>query len=199
MMPSYWVHSAARKRIAFAKRRGTSERARVIPLSLVALGVVFGDIGTSPLYAFKECLRHGTTSADVYGAVSLILWSLILLVSIKYVGIVLRADNDGEGGILALLALAFPEKGRKDGVNAGTIMTALGGFGAALLYGDVVSSPASSVLSAVEGLNTVSPVLDKLGVPLTICILVGLISIQRVWTGAVGGMFGKVMLVWFLL
>jgi KUP system potassium uptake protein len=199
MMPRYLVPSAARKRFAFAKRRGASERARVIPLSLVALGVVFGDIGTSPLYAFKECLRHGTTPADVYGAVSLILWSLILLVSIKYVGIVLRADNDGEGGILALLALAFPEKGRKDGVNAATIMTALGVFGAALLYGDGVITPAISVLSAVEGLNTVSPVLDKVVVPLTIVILVALFSIQRFGTGAVGGLFGKVMLVWFLL
>src|SRR5260221_10229754 len=199
MLPRYLVPSAARRRFAVLKSRGGSEKARVIPLSLVALGVVFGDIGTSPLYAFKECLRHGTTPADVYGTVSLILWSLILLVSIKYVGIVLQADNDGEGGILALLALAFPEKGRKDGVNAGTIMTALGVFGAALLYGDGVMTPAISVLSAVEGLNTVSPVLVKLVVPVTICILVGLISIQRVWTGAVGGMFGKVMLVWFLL
>jgi KUP system potassium uptake protein len=197
MMPRYLVSSPARKRFAFAKPRGESARTRVIPLSLVALGVVFGDIGTSPLYAFKECLRHGTTPADVYGAVSLILWSLILLVSIKYVGIVLRADNDGEGGILALLALAFPEKGRKDGINAATIMTALGVFGAALLYGDGVITPAISVLSAVEGLNTVSPVLDKVVVPLTICILVALFSIQRFGTRAVGGIFGKVMLVWF--
>ena len=126
-----------------------------------------------------------------YGFVSLILWSLILLVSIKYVGIVLRADNDGEGGILALLALAFPEKGRKAGVNEATVMTALGVFGAALLYGDGVITPAISVLSAVEGLKTVSPVLDKIIVPLTICILVALFAIQRFGTGAVGGMFGK--------
>ena len=126
------------------------------------------------------------------------LWSLILLVSIKYVGIVLRADNDGEGGILALLALAFPEKGRKAGVNAATVMTALGVFGAALLYGDGVITPAISVLSAVEGLKTVSPVLDKIIVPLTICILVALFAIQRFGTGAVGGMFGRVMLLWFL-
>jgi len=167
-------------------------------MSLVALGVVFGDIGTSPLYAFKECLRNGATPADIYGFVSLILWSLILLVSIKYVGIVLRADNDGEGGILALLALAFPEKGRKAGANAATVMTALGVFGAALLYGDGVITPAISVLSAVEGLKTVSPVLDKIVVPLTICILVALFAIQRFGTGAVGGMFGRVMLLWFL-
>jgi len=171
------------------KSRGASEGARLLPMSLVALGVVFGDIGTSPLYAFKECLRNGATPADIYGFVSLILWSLILLVSIKYVGIVLRADNDGEGGILALLALAFPEKGRKAGANAATVMTALGVFGAALLYGDGVITPAISVLSAVEGLKTVSPVLDKIVVPLTICILVALFAIQRFGTGAVGGMF----------
>jgi KUP system potassium uptake protein len=199
MMPRDLVFFSARKRFASAKPKGVSERARVTSLSLVALGVVFGDIGTSPLYAFKECLRHGTTPADVYGAVSLILSSLILLVSIKYVGMVLRADNNGEGGILALLALAFPEKGRKDGINAATIMTAFGVFGAALLYGDGVITPAISVLSAVEGLNTVSPLLDKIVVPLTICILVALFSIQRFGTSAVGGMFGKVMLIWFLI
>src|SRR5260221_10594807 len=101
-----------RRRFALLKSRGGSEKARVIPLSLVALGVVFGDIGTSPLYAFKECLRHGTTPDDVYAAVSLFLCRLIILVAIQYDGIVLRADNDGEGGIVALLALAFPEKGQ---------------------------------------------------------------------------------------
>jgi KUP system potassium uptake protein len=188
-----------RKQFASTKVKGVSARGRVVPLSLVALGVVFGDIGTSPLYAFKECLRYGATPADIYGTVSLILWSLILLVSIKYVGIVLRADNDGEGGILALLALAFPEKSRKEGMNAFTIMTALGVFGAALLYGDGVITPAISVLSAVEGLETVSPLLNQMVVPTTVCILVALFSIQRFGTGAVGGMFGKVMLVWFLV
>jgi KUP system potassium uptake protein len=180
------------------KSRGVSTGARSLPLSLVALGVVFGDIGTSPLYAFKECLRDGATPADVYSFVSLILWSLILLVSIKYVGIVLRADNDGEGGILALLALAFPEKGRKTGINAATVMAALGVFGAALLYGDGVITPAISVLSAVEGVKIIAPVLGKIVVPLTICILVALFAIQRFGTGAVGTMFGRVMLVWFL-
>src|SRR5246127_3757935 len=100
------VSFPVRRRFSFAKTRPLSKGGRVVPLSLVALGVVFGDIGTSPLYAFKECLRYGATPADIYGTVSLILWSVILLVSIKYVGIVLRADNDGEGGILALLASA---------------------------------------------------------------------------------------------
>ena len=145
------VSFPARKRFLFAKARPLSKGGRVVPLSLVALGVVFGDIGTSPLYAFKECLRHGRSPMDVYGSVSLILWSLIVLVSVKYVGIVLRADNNAEGGILALLALAFPEKTRKGGLNAATIMTACGLFGAALLYGDGVITPAISVLSAVEG------------------------------------------------
>jgi KUP system potassium uptake protein len=199
VIPDNVVSSPSRKRFAFTKSQEPSKRARDISLSVVALGVVFGDIGTSPLYAFKECLRHGTSPADVYGAASLILWSLILLVSIKYVGIVLRADNNGEGGILALLALAFPEKARKVGLNAATIMTALGVFGAALLYGDGVITPAISVLSAVEGLNTVSPLFERAVVPLTICILVVLFSIQRFGTAAVGGMFGKVMLIWFLL
>jgi KUP system potassium uptake protein len=153
-MPHDVVSVPAPDRLASAKSRTASERARVVPLSLV---------------------------------------------SIKYVGIVLRADNDGEGGILALLALAFPEKNRKSGLSAAGIMTALGVFGAALLYGEGVITPAISVLSAVEGINTVSPLLDKMVVPLTISILVALFSIQRFGTSAVGGMFGKVMLVWFLV
>ena len=193
------VSLTARKLFGFGKTRAATDKTKVIPLSLVALGVVFGDIGTSPLYAFKECLRYGATPADIYGTVSLIIWSLILLVSIKYVGIILQADNNGEGGILALLALAFPGTVRKGGMNAATIMTVLGVFGAALLYGDGVITPAISVLSAVEGLETVSPLLDKMVVPVTICILVGLFSIQRFGTAAVGGTFGKIMLLWFLL
>jgi KUP system potassium uptake protein len=173
-------------------------RRKILPLSLVALGVVFGDIGTSPLYAFKECLQHGATTADIFGIVSLILWSLILLVSVKYVGIILRADNDGEGGILALLALAFPEKGERNGARIAVVMSCLGVFGAALLYGDGVITPAISVLSAVEGLEAISPVLERVVVPLTICILIALFSVQKFGTEAVGGIFGRVMLFWFL-
>lgn len=199
MMRRDFASLTARNKFEPGKAQAASDRAKVIPLSLIALGVVFGDIGTSPLYAFKECLRHGATPADIYGTVSLIIWSLILLVSIKYVGIVLQADNNGEGGILALLALAFPETTRKKGFNTATIMTALGVFGAALLYGDGVITPAISVLSAVEGLETVSPLLDKMVVPVTICILAALFSVQRFGTAAVGGTFGKVMLLWFLL
>jgi KUP system potassium uptake protein len=170
---------------------------KVLPLSLIALGVVFGDIGTSPLYAFKECLQHGSSPEAVYGVLSLVLWSLILLVSVKYVGIVLRADNDGEGGILALLALAFPDKQDRGGVKAAAIMTILGIFGAALLYGDGVITPAISVLSAVEGLETISPALEKVVVPLTMVILVGLFAVQKFGTETVGSLFGKVMLFWF--
>jgi KUP system potassium uptake protein len=199
MMRRDYVSLRTRNQFEGGKAQRVSDKAKVVPLSLVALGVVFGDIGTSPLYAFKECLRQGTTPADIYGTVSLIIWSLIVLVSIKYVGIVLQADNNGEGGILALLALAFPEAARKEGMNAATIMTALGVFGAALLYGDGVITPAISVLSAVEGLEAASPLLDRMVVPVTICILVALFSIQRFGTAAVGGTFGKIMFLWFLL
>ncbi len=172
-----------------------SER-KTLPLAVAALGVVFGDIGTSPLYTFKECLAHGSSRADIFGVISLILWSLIILVSVKYVGLVLRADNHGEGGILALLTLAFPEK---IAPNARTtiIMTALGIFGAALLYGDGMITPAISVLSSVEGLTLISPVFQKIVVPGTIAILVVLFAVQKKGSGAVGKVFGSVMLVWF--
>ncbi|MEI6349649.1 MAG: potassium transporter Kup [Verrucomicrobiota bacterium] len=170
---------------------------KTLPLAVVALGVVFGDIGTSPLYAFKECMEHGATSSDVFGVVSLILWSLILLVSIKYVGIILRADNNGEGGILALLALAFPEAREAKLGRTAAAMTALGIFGAALLYGDGIITPAISVLSAMEGLELISPVFERFVVPLTIVILALLFGVQRHGTEKVGGVFGKVMILWF--
>ena len=170
---------------------------KLLPLAVVALGVVFGDIGTSPLYAFKECMEHGAKPEDIFGVVSLILWSLILLISIKYIGIILRADNDGEGGILALLALAFPEGRSVKTRKTAAIMTALGIFGAALLYGDGIITPAISVLSAVEGLRLISPVFESVVVPLTIVILVALFAVQRHGTEAVGSVFGKVMILWF--
>lgn len=163
---------------------------------MAALGVVFGDIGTSPLYTFKECLAHGSSRDDVFGVVSLILWSLIILVSVKYVGLVLRADNDGEGGILALLNLAFPEN-IAPRAKATIIMTALGIFGAALLYGDGIITPAISVLSAVEGLDLISPAFQKFVIPLTIVILLGLFSVQSKGSGGVGKVFGGIMLLWF--
>jgi KUP system potassium uptake protein len=172
-------------------------------LSLAALGVVYGDIGTSPLYALRECFNgeHGVqpTPDNVYGVLSLIIWSLILVVSIKYLVFVLRADNKGEGGILALLALAFPD--RRSAASTGRktiIMTLLGVFGAALLYGDGMITPPVTVLGAVEGLEVVTTKLKPFVVPLTLVILVGLFSVQRAGTGAIGNVFGPVMIVWFV-
>ncbi len=179
-------------------RPGLPASRKTAPLVIAALGVVFGDIGTSPLYAFKECLVHGSSAPQVEGIISLILWSLIVLVSVKYVGVILRADNHGEGGILALLTLAFPEKGRAAATHRTTVlMTGLGIFGAALLYGDGMITPAISVLSAVEGLTLFSPAFGYWTVPLTVGILVGLFAIQKKGSGVVGRIFGPVMLLWF--
>jgi KUP system potassium uptake protein len=170
---------------------------KTLPLALAALGVVFGDIGTSPLYAFKECIAHGSSAPEILGIVSLILWSLIVLVSVKYIGIILRADNQGEGGILALLTLAFPEKSAPGTNCKAALMTGLGIFGAALLYGDGAITPAISVLSAVEGLSLISPEFKRLAVPLTVGILLGLFWLQKKGSGAVGKVFGPIMLLWF--
>lgn len=170
---------------------------KILPLTVAALGVVFGDIGTSPLYAVKECLAHGATTADIFGVLSLILWSLILIVSVKYVSLILRADNNGEGGDLALLAYTFPPRQTAANCRTTATMTAVALFGAALLYGDGMITPAISVLSAVEGLELLSPAFEKFVVPLTLVILIALFSVQRKGTGSVGRVFGVVMLVWF--
>src|SRR6188768_1354030 len=146
-------------------------RSYQLKLALAALGVVYGDIGTSPLYAMRECFNeeHGLafTRDNVMGVLSLIFWALTLIVSIKYVSYVLRADNKGEGGILALMALA---SGALRGTRAHAVLIALGVFGAALLYGDGVITPAISVLSAVEGLQIAAPGLGHLVIPITIVI-----------------------------
>ncbi len=176
-----------------------SPKQKTLPLAVAALGVVFGDIGTSPLYAFKECLAQGSSREDVFGIVSLILWSLIILVSVKYAGLILRADNQGEGGILSLLSLAFPEKGAPNSGRTVTVMTALGIAGAALLYGDGVITPAISVLSSVEGLTLLSSTFSRFTVPLTIGILFALFAIQCKGSGRVGKVFGVVMLLWFFI
>jgi KUP system potassium uptake protein len=170
-------------------------------LSLTALGVVFGDIGTSPLYAFSVALNatgHAVpTAADVLGIVSLIFWALMLMVSLKYVVFVLRADNEGEGGILALLSLV--EHGRiTDGARL-PILVLLGIVGAALLYGDGVITPAISVLSAMEGLKLASPTVANFIVPATLAILIGLFAIQHRGTGSIGRLFGPVMVIWFVV
>ena len=168
-------------------------------LSLGALGVVFGDIGTSVLYAFKECLHHGVrTDAEIIGVLSLIVWSLFALVGLKYLRHIMRADNQGEGGILALLSLAFPPGGRRSGVAARS-MIIVGIAGAALLYGDGVITPAISVLSAVEGLTIATAKLQPFVIPLTLGILAGLFAVQYKGTGIIGRYFGPVMLVWFAL
>ena len=168
-------------------------------LSLAALSVVYGDIGTSPLYALRECF-HGPhaiapTAANILGVLSLIFWSLVIVISIKYLVFVLRADNQGEGGILSLAALATPIK--PSGRTEKIFLIALGTFGAALLYGDGIITPAISVLGAMEGLSVAKPALTPFVVPSTIAILVGLFLIQRRGTAGIGKIFGPVTLLWF--
>jgi KUP system potassium uptake protein len=169
-------------------------------LALTALGIVYGDIGTSPLYTFSVALKatgHSEpTPGDVLGIVSLTFWALLLMVSLKYVVFVLRADNDGEGGILALLALVATDK-IADGARI-SVLVLLGVIGAALLYGDGVITPAISVLSAMEGLKLVTPSFSGLIVPVTLAILVALFAIQCRGTASIGRLFGPVMVVWFV-
>jgi KUP system potassium uptake protein len=168
-------------------------------LTLAALGVVYGDIGTSPLYAMRECFAGShaiaPTHDNVLGVLSLIFWALIIVISVKYVTFVMRADNRGEGGILALLALtAHQFKGTE--LQRGWLII-LGIFGAALFYGDGVITPAISVLSAVEGLHIATPLLDDYVIPITLVILVALFLIQAWGTARVGTYFGPIMVVWF--
>lgn len=168
---------------------------------LAALGVVFGDIGTSPLYALRESFGgSGATPLDrpdLFGVLSLIIWALVLVISIKYLAFVLRADNQGEGGIIALVALLNPWRS-KAGETRFVLMT-LGLFGACLLYGDGTITPAISVLSAVEGLHVAAPVMADFVVPITIIILVALFAIQRFGSGRIGSLFGPIMLLWFVV
>src|SRR5580692_8713677 len=179
-----------------------SHKATLAALSLGALGVVFGDIGTSPLYTLKECMTAaGGAKAgveDLFGILSLMFWSLVMVVTVKYLTFVMRAENHGEGGIFALLAIV-PERFRATAARSGRItgMALLAVIGAALLYGDGVITPAISVLSAVEGLAIASPRLSPIVVPLTCAILIALFSIQRRGTGDVGKLFGPVMVIWF--
>jgi KUP system potassium uptake protein len=171
-------------------------------LALAALGVVYGDIGTSPLYALRECLSpaHGVALAPaaVLGLLSLIFWSLTLVVTVKYVLFVLRADYDGEGGILALQALARHAVVESHGARwLLALVAAMGLTGAAMFYGDSLITPAISVLSAVEGLEVATPVFSPYVIPLTLAVLAVLFLVQRFGTGAVGQVFGPVMLLWF--
>ena len=170
---------------------------RLAVVSLAALGVVFGDIGTSPLYAVRECFagEYGIapTPANVLGVLSLMTWSLLLVVSLKYLGYILRADNDGEGGIIALMA----QTRATHLAHGRSILIAMGVFGASLLYGDGMITPAISVLSAVEGLGIAAPALLPYVLPLTIAILVALFAVQSRGTARIGAVFGPVMLLWF--
>ena len=170
-------------------------------LAFAALGVVYGDIGTSPLYAMREAFRPesgiAATPANVLGILSLIFWALILVISVKYLGFVMQADNRGEGGMIALTALVVP-RSPAGGGKAG-ILVLLGLFGASLLYGDSMITPAISVLSAVEGLEVATPFFSPYVVPITIVILVGLFLVQRHGTGGIGRVFGPVTLLWFLV
>jgi KUP system potassium uptake protein len=172
-------------------------KTRLLILCLASLGIVYGDIGTSPLYALRECF-YGThaispTPANVVGVLSLILWSLILIISVKYLILILRADNRGEGGILALATLVT------DVVKRGKIFFLLGLFGAALLYADGMITPAISVMSAIEGLHVATPLFDPYVVPIAIGILIGLFLFQSKGTTSVGKIFGPITLLWFVV
>lgn len=178
-----------------------SEPTPVGMLALGALGVVYGDIGTSPLYALRACFNGATGIApsrdNVFGVLSLIVWSLALIVSVKYIAFVLRADNRGEGGILTLMTVAFPGQQRRSAGRAARLFTLFALFGASLLYGEGLITPAITVLGAVEGLETATPLFSRFTVPLSMLILVVLFSVQRAGTGGLGRVFGWVMLVWF--
>jgi len=170
--------------------------------AIACMGVVFGDIGTSPLYTLNVAAKAASPSGSVapeavVGIVSLIFWSLIIVISIKYAVLIMRADNHGEGGILALLALVSPARARRSRRHA--LMVLVGLVGATLLYGDGAITPAISVLSAIEGIKVYAPHLDRFVVPLTVAILVALFMVQRKGTSFVGGMFGPVMLIWFIV
>lgn len=180
-----------------ARRRGPRY---LVVASVGALGIVYGDIGTSPLYAFREAFVAAEGMAvnrdNVLGVLSLIFWALVLVVSLKYLAFVMRADNDGEGGIMALIALIRPPIGIA-ATRTRWVLVILGLFGTALLYGDGMITPAISVLAAVEGVEVFAPNLDSYVLPAAVLILIALFSIQRRGTSAIGAVFGPVMTVWF--
>jgi KUP system potassium uptake protein len=174
---------------------------KLVGLTLAAVGIVYGDIGTSPLYTLKTIFDpvHGLalTPANLLGVISLIFWGLTIIVSLKYVTLVLRADNRGEGGIMALMALALGGIDKKARVSGALLL--VGVFGAALFYGDSVITPAISVLSAIEGLEVATPAMKPYVVPLTLVVLIALYAVQSKGTGGIGRFFGPVMLLWFAL
>lgn len=175
---------------------------RLAILALTALGIVYGDIGTSPLYAIREGFNgahaFAPTQSNVYGLLSLVTWALLLVISVKYLLFVLRADNRGEGGIMALLALVLQHERRETDRMRRAVLIMMGLFGAALLTGEGIITPAISVLSAIEGLEVATPTFAPFVVPITVGILFALFAVQRFGTARVGGLFGPVTLVWFL-
>ena len=177
----------------------SSRKSSLAALTLGAIGVVYGDIGTSVLYAVKEVFNHGhveVTPGNVYGLMSIFFWTMTVIVSIKYVALVLRADNNGEGGLIAMLALA--SNAVKDKPKLRRLLLIVGIFGTSLFYGDGVITPAISVLSAVEGLEVVSPAFAKGVIPITLAILFALFAVQKHGTAGIGKFFGPITLVWFL-
>src|SRR6478609_3231671 len=186
---------------AIARNRIPETSRAWAPATLACMGIVFGDIGTSPLYAFKEAAKAASlggvvSPAAVLGIVSLIFWSLIIVISIKYAILIMRADNHGEGGILALLALISPRRAKHNKRRA--FMVLIGLVGATLLYGDGAITPAISVLSAIEGIKIYAPQMERAVVPVTVAILIFLFVIQRKGTSWIGGIFGPIMLIWFV-
>jgi KUP system potassium uptake protein len=178
---------------------GEPARGKVWTVALAALGVVYGDIGTSPIYALRESLHgsHGVppTPANVLGLLSLVLWALVLVISVKSLGFVMRADNCGEGGVIALTALVTPTSPTARRRRRWLVLVGL--FGASLLYGDSMITPAISVLSAIEGLEMATSAFTRFVVPITITILIALFAVQRHGTARIGSMFGPVMFLWF--
>ncbi|MBU9580552.1 potassium transporter Kup [Ralstonia mannitolilytica] len=179
----------------------TTKKPALMATMMGAIGVVFGDIGTSPLYALKECFNpeHGVPFSDqtVYGILSMLFWAMTLVVSIKYVLFVMRADNNGEGGILALTALAM--RASSGSARFTRTLMLLGLLGAAMFYGDAVITPAISVLSAIEGMEIMAPALQAWVLPLALVVLIGLFLLQKHGTHVVGRLFGPIMLLWFVL
>jgi len=174
--------------------------AALAALTLGALGVVYGDIGTSPLYALKEVFHGGhvaTTQDNILGVLSLIFWTMTIIVSLKYVLLILRADNNGEGGLIAMLALATHAVNERPRLRDALMMVGL--FGTAVFYGDGVITPAISVLSAVEGLEIAAPALHHVVIPITLLVLTALFAVQRLGTGGIGRAFGPITLVWFVV
>ena len=180
--------------------KDTLSRAQLGALTLGAIGIVYGDIGTSPLYAFKEAFTHGhlpVTAENIYGILSLMFWTLTIIVSLKYVTLILRADNNGEGGLIAMLALASTAV--KDKPVLRRVLLAIGIFGTAIFFGDGVITPAVSVLSAVEGVKVAAPGLERFVVPITLVVLTILFMVQKHGTGGIGKFFGPIMVTWFLV